>query len=82
MNGTLVHGIDYDDTYLPGSIHITASNVPTAIGVASHVGATGKDLLVALAAGLEAAVGVAGEINWDVQRGGRAVAAAQKQKQQ
>src|SRR3954469_10801924 len=27
MNGILVHGLDYDDTYLPGSVHMTASSV-------------------------------------------------------
>ena len=24
MNGMLVHGLDFDDTYLPGSAHLTA----------------------------------------------------------
>ena len=41
LNGILVHGLDYDDTYLPGSMHLTASNVPTAIGVAAHTRAGG-----------------------------------------
>lgn len=70
VNGILVHGIDYDDTYLPGSIHITASNVPTAIGVAAHVGANGNDLLVALAGGLEVAARIAGAGKGAFQKAG------------
>ena len=33
MNGILVHGLDYDDTYLPGAVHMTASNVPCLLGI-------------------------------------------------
>ncbi len=47
MNGILVHGLDYDDTYLPGSVHLTASSVPASLGVAAARGASGKDLLTA-----------------------------------
>src|SRR5262245_28700299 len=28
MNGALVHGLDYDDTYTPGLLHSTASALP------------------------------------------------------
>lgn len=54
MNGILVHGIDYDDTYLPGSVHLTASCAPTALAVAAQERASGKELLAAFALGLEA----------------------------
>src|SRR3972149_12208802 len=53
MNGMLVHGLDFDDTYLPGSVHLTASCVPAGPGIAAHVQASGKELLAALALGLE-----------------------------
>jgi len=53
LNSTLVHGLDYDDTYLPGSVHLSASVVPTVLTLAEHVGANGEDLLVACALGLE-----------------------------
>ena len=59
MNGMLVHGLDFDDTYLPGSAHLTASCVPTALGMASHVQASGKELLAALIIGLEVAARIA-----------------------
>ncbi len=70
VNGILVHGLDYDDTYLPGSMHVTASNVPAAIGVASHVDANGRDLLVALVAGLEIGARVAGAGKGGFQKAG------------
>ena len=59
MNGSLVHGLDFDDTYLPGSMHLTASAVPCALGVGAHVGASGRDLLTALAIGMEVSARVA-----------------------
>jgi len=55
LNGMLIHGLDYDDTYLPGSVHLTASCVPTVLGVSAAHGASGEELLVALALGLETA---------------------------
>lgn len=59
MNGSLVHGLDFDDTYLPGSMHLTASAVPCALGVGAHVGASGRDVLAALAVGMEVSARVA-----------------------
>lgn len=54
MNGLLIHGLDYDDTYLPGSIHLCATNVPAALGLAAQRHASGAEMLAALIAGLEA----------------------------
>lgn len=53
MNGILVHGLDYDDTYLPGSIHLAATAVPTALAAAAREGASGRDLLLACIVGME-----------------------------
>jgi 2-methylcitrate dehydratase PrpD len=53
MNGSLVHGLDYDDTYLPGSMHLTASAVPCALGLGAQAGASGRDMLTALIVGME-----------------------------
>src|SRR5688500_4727760 len=62
MNGMLVHGLDYDDTYLPGSVHLTASSVPTALGVGAHAQSPGREMLIACVLGLEvdAVLGAAG----------------------
>ena len=59
MNGTLVHGLDFDDTYLPGSMHLTASTVPCALGVGAHLKASGLEMLVAATLGMEVAARVA-----------------------
>jgi 2-methylcitrate dehydratase PrpD len=62
MNGILVHGLDYDDTYLPGAVHTTASSVPCLLGIGADTHANGYELLTALVVGLEAAarIGAAG----------------------
>ena len=62
MNGILVHGLDYDDTYLPGAVHMTASNVPCLLGIGADAKVDGRELLTALVVGLESAarIGAAG----------------------
>ncbi len=59
MNGILVHGLDYDDTYLPGSVHLSASCVPVVLGMGAHAGASGEAMLMATVLGLEIAARVA-----------------------
>lgn len=54
MNGVLIHGLDYDDTHLEGVVHASASCFSCALSVAAEVGASGRDLLTAYVAGLEA----------------------------
>lgn len=53
LNGVLVHGLDYDDTHIPGVIHASASALPTALSVASHRHLPGKDLLLGYLIALE-----------------------------
>lgn len=62
LNSVMVHGLDYDDTYLPGSVHLTASCVPAALGMAAHVRASGREFMLATLLGLEvdARLGIAG----------------------
>jgi len=59
MNGILVHGLDYDDTYLPGSVHLSASTVPVALGLGTHTKASGEEMLLACALGLEISARIA-----------------------
>lgn len=59
LNGILVHGLDYDDTYLPGSVHLSASAVPVVLGLGAHTHASGKDLLLACLLGLEVTARIA-----------------------
>ena len=31
LNGILIHGLDYDDTHVPGVVHVSSSALPTAL---------------------------------------------------
>ena len=53
INGTLAHALDFDDTHLPSVLHPSASVVPAAVAVAEEQGASGRDLLTAVAVGVE-----------------------------
>lgn len=53
VNGLLVHGLDYDDTHLPGVIHITTSILPCVLSLAAHRRMSGRDLITAYVAGVE-----------------------------
>lgn len=61
-NGVLAHSLDYDDTHLPSVLHPSASVVPAALATAQAAGASGRELIVAIAVGLEICVrtGMAG----------------------
>lgn len=56
INGVLAHSLDYDDTHLPSVLHPSASVVPAAIAAAEEAGASGRDLIGAIACGLEVCV--------------------------
>ena len=53
-NGLLVHGLDYDDTHVPGIIHATASAFPCVLALGERIGASGADVLAAYVAAVEA----------------------------
>ncbi len=59
MNGILVHGLDYDDTYLPGSVHLSASCVPVVLGMGAHAKARGQEMVMATLLGLEISARIA-----------------------
>jgi 2-methylcitrate dehydratase PrpD len=58
VNGTLAHSLDYDDTHLPSVLHPSAAVVPAALAAAEKSGASGQDLVAAVAVGLEVCVRV------------------------
>jgi 2-methylcitrate dehydratase PrpD len=62
VNGTLAHSLDYDDTHLPSVLHPSAVVVPAALAAAEFSGASGAELVAAIAVGLETCVriGMAG----------------------
>lgn len=53
LNGAFAHSLDFDDTNIRGSLHPGAPVIPAALAVAERVGASGAELLAALAAGYE-----------------------------
>lgn len=53
LNGAFAHSLDFDDTNIYGSLHPGAPVIPAALAVAERTGATGRELLAALAAGYE-----------------------------
>jgi aconitate decarboxylase len=57
-NGTAIHGFELDDAHVSSSHHPGAVTVPATLAVAQARGASGADLLVALAAGYEAGIRV------------------------
>jgi 2-methylcitrate dehydratase PrpD len=61
-NGVLAHSLDYDDTHLPSVLHPSAAVVPAALAAGEQAGASGRQVVAAIAAGLEVCVrlGMAG----------------------
>src|SRR5687768_4838354 len=63
LNGYLVTAVTMCDVHRPTITHITPEVVPPALAVAERDGLSGRDLLVALAAGCETATRVG--LGWD-----------------
>ncbi len=51
LNGFCSHTLDFDDTFDEVGHHATAQSLPAALAMAQEVGATGKDLITAVAWG-------------------------------
>ncbi|MFB6070149.1 MAG: MmgE/PrpD family protein [Halanaeroarchaeum sp.] len=54
VNGTTAHALDVDDGHRTASAHPGSAVVPAALGVAEREGASGEDLITAVAVGYEA----------------------------
>ena len=54
VNGTLAHGLDFDDTHAVSITHASAVVVPSALAVGEREGASGRDVIAAIVAGYEA----------------------------
>lgn len=52
-NGTLAHGLDFDDTREEAIVHTGCVVVPTAFAVGEALGASGRSILEAIVAGVE-----------------------------
>ena len=56
VNGTLGHGIDFDDTHIGAVLHVSAAIDAAALAVAESSKASGKSLIESLAVGMETAI--------------------------
>jgi 2-methylcitrate dehydratase PrpD len=56
VNGSMVHAMDYDDVHLTSVLHLMSSLVPAALAVAEMMHRSGRDLMTAVALGVEVAV--------------------------
>lgn len=56
--GTAGHVLDFDDTYVPGLLHLSAATAPAALVVGTACGATVRETLEAYAVGFEAMAAV------------------------
>ena len=52
-NGTLAHGLDFDDTHAPSITHASAVIVPTALALGEERGLPGPEIIAAAVAGYE-----------------------------
>ena len=55
LNGTLIHGLDYDDTHIAGVIHASASALTTSLGQGLKYQASGAEIFAAYLVGVETA---------------------------
>lgn len=70
VNGTLIHGLDFDDTHSGGVIHASASALPTVMALGQREGSSGSDLLMAYLIGVESASRIATAANGGFHRVG------------
>ena len=63
VNGTLIHGLDFDDTHSESVVHCSASAIPISFNMGVELHASGADLLSAyvLAVEIDARIGEAAE---------------------
>lgn len=53
FNGMLIHGLDFDDTHVPGVVHASSSALPVALAVGTERHLSGRELLTGFVLGLE-----------------------------
>ena len=70
LNGTLIHGLDFDDTHSGGVIHASASAVPTVLGAGLANGVTGAEALAAYLIAVEASSRIGVAVDGNLHRAG------------
>lgn len=54
-NAAMIHALDLDDVYIPGTLHVSSVLVPTTLAVQELTRSSGRDALAALVMGVEVA---------------------------
>jgi len=67
INSTLIHALDFDDTYPTGAIHTHPTVIPAALAISDMKGASLPDLIEATAVGAEVACWLGKAIGRDLQ---------------
>jgi 2-methylcitrate dehydratase PrpD len=67
-NGCLIHSIDFDDTHQAALTHTSSVMVPAAFAIGEKMNASGKDVILAIALGFEAATKVGQSVMPDLMR--------------
>lgn len=67
-NGCFIHSIDFDDTHQAALTHTSAAIVPAALALGEKINASGKDVILAIALGFEAATKVGQSVMPDMMR--------------
>ncbi len=68
LNGFLITAVSLCDVYRPTATHLQPVVVPPALAIAEREGASGRDLLVALAAGFETATRIGAGLDYQAFR--------------
>ena len=55
INGTMAHCLDYDDTHVGSTTHISAPTIAASLAIGTHLNKTESDILRALITGFEVA---------------------------
>lgn len=63
LNALSSHILELDDLHRPSTLHPAAPIIPAAVAVAEREGASGRDLLTAIAAGYEVAIRIGEAVN-------------------
>lgn len=67
-NGSFIHSIDFDDTHQAALTHTSAVMVPAALSLGEKLGKSGKEIILAIALGFEAATKVGQSVMPDLVR--------------
>ncbi len=62
LNGMLMHGLDYDDTHMAGVVHLTVSVLPAVLNLAVQRGLSGRAMVTAYIAAVEAGARIASAV--------------------